>query len=819
MKRALITAIFLMGLFFIPLRSSAALSGNEVKWTENGIFVQAVNGDVAQPQSISDGQGGSIFVYNSVQANNNYDIYAQRIDANGIAQWGSGGIAIESLTTNGFDYSIVSDGHHGAIIAWQDKRNGHYYDVYAQRIDLNGQIQWAANGIMVSSDANNVSEPKMISDGEGGAIITWAKSDALYASRITSAGSLQWGSSGVNISSATLSGIGNYNINIVTDGNHGAVILWQDDNAIIAQRVNADGKKVWSSNTQLISSGKLWYENKNAVLYNGNIFVILSDNPGTYGNFYLQKIGLDGKKLWSGNGVLISSASESMQPQIVADNLGCVVVSWVSFNGSIHKVYAQRIDESGNIKWTIGGIGVFDILYSHYSPALLADAQGNTYVTTYANVSSHPDDGDMYIQKINYLGELSWGAAGYTLASAFLYQYRYSLTTDSHNGIIIVWEDERNHYTNPGYSHDIYAQRISSNTVFTPVNILATPISAGAPQVIIKNYLGNTLANFYAYDSSLRFSMTAVSIDLGTDGIAELITAPGKGYKPLIRLYDSSGHLINQFMFYAETMKSGLNMAADDIDGDGRVEIITVPKTGASPQIRIFDSYGHLESQFYAYAKSFRGGVNIALADTDHDGCSEIITVPESNGGPEVRIFEKDGTLVSHFWAYSSAIRGGYNLSIGDVNEDGFADIIITPKAGLGPQVAMFEGNGTLIRRFFAYAGTFRGGLHVSVGDVNADGINEIIATPESKAGPHLRVFNTSGVLQSQFYAYSNKLRGSFTSFIADVNADGINEIITAPGQGMGPHVRVFDMWGNVISQFFTHHTGFRGGINISPAY
>jgi hypothetical protein len=68
----------------------------------------------------------------------------------------------------------------------------------------------------------------------------------------------------------------------------------------------------------------------------------------------------------------------------------------------------------------------------------------------------------------------------------------------------------------------------------------------------------------------------------------------------------------------------------------------------------------------------------------------------------------------------------------------------------------------------------------------------------------------------SQFFAYYSWLRGNFTSVIADIDQDGVSDIVTAPGQGMGPQVRVFDSAGNAKGTFFTHHQGFRGGLNIS---
>lgn len=349
-----------------------------------------------------------------------------------------------------------------------------------------------------------------------------------------------------------------------------------------------------------------------------------------------------------------------------------------------------------------------------------------------------------------------------------------------------------------------------------PQYVVATPISGGGPQVTVWDGSGNAKLNFFAYSSSLRMGIQALTGDVDGDGTNEIIVAAGAGGGPQIRIFNLSGEVIGQFMAFPSHIRTGMNLALADVDGDGSDEIIATTMAGAGPQVRIFNGSGEAENQFFAYAETFRGGVALTTGDVDGDGVAEIITIPDSDSAPQVRVFDNDGSVVSQFFAYAENIRGTYHLTTGDVNGDGTVDIVVTPGPGLGPQVAMFTGTGDLIGRFFAYATTFRGGLHASVGDVSGDGTNEVVCSPESGAGPHVRVFNTDGGVVSQYWAYSETLRGSFTSFVGDVDEDGTNEVITAPGAGMGPQVRVFEYDGTVADQFFTHHTGFRGGINIT---
>ncbi len=354
-----------------------------------------------------------------------------------------------------------------------------------------------------------------------------------------------------------------------------------------------------------------------------------------------------------------------------------------------------------------------------------------------------------------------------------------------------------------------------------PAYVVATPHSAGGPQVTVWDGDGAAKLNFFAYDSTQRFGIQAVAGDVDGDGENEIVVAPGAGAGPHVRVFSLTGDLESQFFAYASDVRAGLNLVVSDVTGDGVDDIVIAAKNGAGPHIRIFDATGGVLGQFFAYASTFRGGVTLAADDIDGDGVNEIITIPESASAPQVRTFDYDGTVVSGFFAYDPSIRGSFHLSTGDIDGDGTADIVVSAGPGLGPQVAMFTGGGDLIGRFFAYASTFRGGMFATVGDVSGDGVNEIVATPESGAGPHIRIFDTGGNVVSQFFAYATHLRGAFTSIIADIDQDGTSDVVTAPGPGMGPHVRVFDYAGNPVAQFFTHHTGFRGGIDVSsvPAF
>jgi len=269
------------------------------------------------------------------------------------------------------------------------------------------------------------------------------------------------------------------------------------------------------------------------------------------------------------------------------------------------------------------------------------------------------------------------------------------------------------------------------------------------------------------------------------------------------------------FYAYASTFTGGVKTAVGDIDADGQKEIITSPNQGGGPQVRIFDSVGSLEGQFMAYASTFRGGVNMATGDVDGDGLDEIITATAS-GPPHIRIFDGQGKVKGQFFAYALNYLKGVKIAVGDVNADGLAEIITGTGEGAAPHVRVFNGRGRLLNQFFAYPLTYRLGLNLAAGDLNSDGRSEIIVAPLNNGGPHVRIFNQSGQRLAQFFAYGLTYRGGVNLAAGDVNGDGVKEVITGTTPGKAPHVRMFKMNGQLIGQLFAAAVSSRKGVYVS---
>ncbi len=207
-------------------------------------------------------------------------------------------------------------------------------------------------------------------------------------------------------------------------------------------------------------------------------------------------------------------------------------------------------------------------------------------------------------------------------------------------------------------------------------------------------------------------------------------------------------------------------VAAGDVNADGFADIVTGPGAGGGPHVRVFSGQnGGVLRDFFAYPASFTGGVHVAAGDVNADGRWDVITGAGFGGGPHVVVFDlATGTRVLHsFMAFDPNFRGGVNVAAGDLNGDGRADIVTGAGAGGGPHVLVRSGtNLAVLQNFYAYATSFTGGVRVGVvRDVIGDGLADLIVAAGPGGGPHVKVRGgVNGSLFSSFYAYDPTFSG-----------------------------------------------------------
>lgn len=304
-------------------------------------------------------------------------------------------------------------------------------------------------------------------------------------------------------------------------------------------------------------------------------------------------------------------------------------------------------------------------------------------------------------------------------------------------------------------------------------------------------------------------------------------TGPGPGHLPIVKVIvnGGAGNDTISFMAYPSTFTGGVRVAVGDVNGDGVADIITAPGPGSTPHVKVFDGRrlgerGSLLMSFNAFPGFFRGGIFVAAGDVNGDGRADIIVAPDAGVSPLVRVFDgQSGDLLKSFFAYAPTFTGGVRVAAGDVNADGHADIITGAGPGAaGGHVKVFDGSlGLELKSFLAFPG-FTGGVFVAAGDINNDGRDDLIVGAGSGTGGHVKVFDAvSDQLALSFFAFDPSFTGGVRVAAGDVNGDNIADIITGAGPGAGPQVKVFrgiDLL--VLHSFFAYEPNFQGGVFVA---
>ncbi len=269
--------------------------------------------------------------------------------------------------------------------------------------------------------------------------------------------------------------------------------------------------------------------------------------------------------------------------------------------------------------------------------------------------------------------------------------------------------------------------------------------------------------------------------------------APSQG-PTLVGFNTSNNQQAFAVMPFGPIFKGGLRTATGDTNGDGVADIIVSAGPGGNSTIKIYDgkTLGVIAT-FQAYG-GYNGAVNIAAGDLNNDGYADIITAPGSLGPTSnVKAFSgKNGQILRSFLAYAQGYTGGVTVAAGDVNGDGYSDIITGPQVANPPHVKVFSGqSGSTLQSFYAYSAAFNGGIFVAAGDFNGDGFADIVTGANAGGGPHVVVVSGANpkVKLGSFYAYSQSFSGGVRVGAVDINGDGIPEIITGAGAGIGPLV------------------------------
>ena len=270
-----------------------------------------------------------------------------------------------------------------------------------------------------------------------------------------------------------------------------------------------------------------------------------------------------------------------------------------------------------------------------------------------------------------------------------------------------------------------------------------------------------------------------------------------------VLLYRPNGSLAMTVKPFGDGYRGGVRIARADINGDGVADLITASGAGIAARVRVWDGATAAMIADFDPFPGYQGGLWVAAGDMNADGVPDIAIGTDLGNVPHVKVFSGRGqTELASFYAYAPGFLGGVRVSMGDLNRDGYADLVTGAGYGAGPHVATFDGRSLalgqgprkLVNDFYMYSPTMTAGLNLTVGDVDGDGFADIIAGPGS--GPaHLRIVSGRALTTGQgqldlvsTIAWTGDTSGLRVTAV-DADGDGRTDVMLTSGNSTNGRV------------------------------
>jgi hypothetical protein len=471
----LVRVVLALSVSFVASRDASAA------WPEFGQAVCTEAHNQETPKITTDGAGGAIMTWQDFRSPI-VNIFAQHVFATGDldAAWPVNGralltdpLALTNASEGQASPAIVADGAGGAIVAWEDGRSSvTQTDLFAQHVLPSGAVDggWPANGAALAVLAGIQDRPAIVSDGAGGAIVTWtdtrpgATEIDVYAQHLLAAGRVdaRWPVNGVAVSTAA--GPQAFPA-IAGDGAGGAIITWQDGRSsttasdIYAQHVMSTGvvDPAWPANGRALSLAAGDQLNPTIVSdgLHGALVTWYDIRDGVHHIFAQRVLGsgaiapgwpLDGR-------AVCTAAVEQINPVITSDGASGAIISWLDLrNGQNHNPFAQHVLASGSVDaaWPVNGRALSLSSGEEANASIVVDGAGGAII-------AWEEDDFIFAQHVQASGLLdpAFPVNGRFVRLLLTFQRNPDLVSDGAGSAIVAWSD-----TASGSSSDIYAMQV-----------------------------------------------------------------------------------------------------------------------------------------------------------------------------------------------------------------------------------------------------------------------------------------------------------------------------------------------------------------------
>lgn len=529
-------AIFSSGLFFFANTVAKA------QWTSNTAMntpICVATGAQRDPRIEDDDKGGAFILWKDYRTGVP-DVYVQHVDSNGIPQWGANGLGACIQSSDQSTPSFITDGRGGIIVTWSDWRSGIERDLYAQRIDANGNLLWATDGAIITNKVEREHNQRVVTDGAAGCIIAWEQQNTstwlweIWAQRLDSNGVAVWPAGGIPVVTVSSN---KRNPKLQSDGYGGAYIVWQDlrngtEYDIYAQHLTGNGTRLFGTSGLAICGATNDQTNPkiDPDKTNGGAYFAWADqrNGSTNNDIYAQRIDSLGNFMWNTDGVpvCLSPNGQSAVDILSNSNVNGLILTWKDKRSGIQEdIYAQRLNPNGIPQWTTNGIPIENNGFPQINPNICGDGSGGAIIVWQDSTSGSISD--IKAQRINAAGSKLWAMNNVVVSNASGEQIGPKNTVDKKGGTIVVWEDARTgtrdiyvqHIYHDGYqigineTNGIESVEVFPNPFVNHVNIIFTSGQEN-PLVNMVNILGEDITSLCSVTTTIAGNKYEIRIDV-----------------------------------------------------------------------------------------------------------------------------------------------------------------------------------------------------------------------------------------------------------------------------------------------------------------
>lgn len=424
------------------------LSADQLLWQTDLPIRQGLNIEWFRTATASS-DGGAVFVWSDTKLGGR-DLWAQKVDAAGNMVWGATPKLIDNKPDRQEDPVVIATSDNNYIVAWIDFSSDLDGDVYAQKLDSNGNIVWQQGGVPVCVMPSNQISLNIVSDNAGGAFILWNDgrnpSTDIYGAHVNSAGVQTWTQNGIPLANSN----GNETSNTMWEDGQGGFMLAYANNSnnntdLYYDRFLAGGTSAWNGRKSLAVGPGDQISVKIAPDGTGSFILAWADKRNVNSDIYAQRINLAGDFLWAQDFVVCNDTTDQDNPRIQQTSDQGAIIVWEDkrLDSSDPDLYAQKITSTGTMQWTPNGLQVVAAPFAQRDPRLVSDGAGGCVVSWDDARNGNFPQIDVYTQHILANGTMAWDTNGKVLVNLPAEQMG-SLVKASAGNYYYVWQDSRN---------------------------------------------------------------------------------------------------------------------------------------------------------------------------------------------------------------------------------------------------------------------------------------------------------------------------------------------------------------------------------------